>query len=76
MEFSYRQNRIGPAFLPGGGTQDDGGIRALLVVKPALTVGLSAQYERYRIPLLGGQRRDFLASFETTYTPHWRPLHN
>lgn len=76
VEFTYRQNRIGPAFLPGGGTQADGSVGAYLQARPDLAVGLLVQYERYSIPLLGGPRRGVLGAIQATYVPHWRPLSN
>lgn len=76
LDFSYRQNRIGPAFLPGGGTQNDASVGGSFRVRPDWTIGVSTQYERYFIPLLGGRHHDFAASLEMTYTPRWRPFHN
>jgi hypothetical protein len=76
LEFGYRQNRIGPAFLPGGGTQDDASAAATFNPRPEVAVRVSAQYERYRIPLLGGIHRDVATTLELTYTPHWRPIQN
>ena len=73
-QFGYRQNRIGPAFLPGGGTQDDAYIRGSLELNPEWSVAVSTQYERYLIPVLGGLRRDAAVSIEMTYLPHWRPF--
>lgn len=72
LEFGYRQNRVGPAFLPGGGTQNDGWFRGSFLVKPDWTLGVSTQFERYNIPLLGGLHRNVTASLEMTYAPHWR----
>jgi hypothetical protein len=72
IELAYRQNRIGPAFLPGGGTQDDAQIAETFHTKPAWTIRVSAQWERYHVPVLGAPRHDLAASLELTYTPHWR----
>jgi len=74
VEFGYRQNRIGPAFLPGGGTQDDASVAGTFNPSPDFTVRVSTQYERYRIPLLGGIHRDAVTSLELNYAPHWRLL--
>jgi len=76
FEFGYRQNRIGPTFLPGGGTQDDASASPTFHPWPDWTVRMSAQWERYRIPLLGGIHRDLTAQLELDYTPHWRPFQN
>ncbi len=72
--FGYRQNRVGPAFLPGGGTQDCASLAAQVQVKPDWVVSFSTQYERYNIPLLGGPRRNVTTSLEVVYTPHWKLL--
>ena len=76
LEFGFRQNRVGAAFLPGGGTQTDGSLSAQLQVRPDWAISLATQYERYNIPLLGGPRHDVVASLQVTYTPGWRLLHN
>lgn len=72
VEFGYRQNRIGPAFLPGGGTQDDGSVRATFLPRPEVAFAVSTQYERYSIPLLGGPRHNVAVAFEMKYTAGWR----
>jgi len=74
IDFGYRQNRIGSAFLPGGGSQDDAWTAAAFHPAPHWTVEAKVQYERYFIPLLGGIRRDVAASLELDYAPHWRPF--
>ena len=76
VEFSYRQNRIGPAFLPGGGTQDDASVAPTFLLRQDFAARFSAQYERYRIPLLGGIHRDLATTLKLTYEPHWRPFRN
>ncbi len=72
FEFAYRQNRIGAAFLKGGGTQDD--VSGTAAIQPAtdVTLRFGAQYERYNIPAVGKSRRDLAATFEMVLTPHWR----
>ncbi len=74
LEFGYRQNRIGPAFLPGGGTQGVGSVRAVIQPQSGLTVAISTQYERHFIPLLGRPRHTVAASLEVTYAPHRRDV--
>ncbi len=75
-DFGYRQNRIGPAFLPGGGTQDDAFVRGSVRLAPVWRLEVSTQFERYNIPVLGGIRRDVAASLEMVYEPRWRLFHN
>jgi membrane-associated phospholipid phosphatase len=74
LDFGYRQNRIGPAFLPGGGTQTSGSVGASFRARPDWSIDASAQYERYLIPVLGGPRHDLLGSIKLTYRPRWRPF--
>jgi hypothetical protein len=71
-EFTWRQNRIGSAFLPGGGTQDDASVRGVLRSGPDWNLSAFAQYERYFIPLVGGRRRNVAIGVEVFYTPKWR----
>ena len=71
-ELTWRQNRIGSAFLPGGGTQDDAGIRGDLRAAPNWELSVFAQYERYFIPLLGGRNRNAGFGIELVYAPEWR----
>jgi membrane-associated phospholipid phosphatase len=74
FDFGYRQNRIGPAFLPGGGTETCGSAGGSFRLRPDWSIDASAQVERYFIPILGGARRDVLTSVKLTYSPHWRPF--
>ena len=74
LDFGYRQNRIGPAFLPGGGTETSGSAGGSFLARPDWSIDASAQYERYSIPVLGGPRHDVLASVKLTYRPRWRPF--
>ncbi len=72
IEFGYRQNRIGPAFLPGGGTQDSGSVAVTVQNTGPWRWRVAAQYERYNLPILGPSRRDLALSLEFVYTPHWQ----
>ena len=74
LGFSYRQNRIGSAFLPGGGTQNSGSVTGVMQFKQDWVIDSSIQYERYFIPLLGGPRQDLAVTLRMTYLPHWRPF--
>lgn len=69
LAFAYRQNRIGSAFLPGGGTQEDGSISQTLQVTPQFNVQGMVQFERYDIPIMGPREQDFVASVQMVYTP-------
>lgn len=76
LEFTYRQNRIGPAYLPGGGTQNNGSIKYSIRLRREMSLSVAAQYERYYIPVLGGPKHDLLLSIQTTYQPKLKPVHN
>jgi hypothetical protein len=71
-EFSYRQNRVGAAFLPGGGTQEDASAGGSFSFGTAWTVTAFAQYERYSVPVISGPTSDFAVSAQILYTPRWR----
>jgi hypothetical protein len=76
LQFSYRQNRIGPAFLAGGGTQEDGSVAFWFNAGPGLTARAAAQYERYRIPELGLPHSNIVLSLEIAYRPRWAFIHS
>ena len=76
LEFGYRQNRIGPAFLAGGGTQNDGSIVYSFPAGSAVRIDVSAQYERYLLPILGGRTHDTTVAVQSTWSPKWRLLHD
>lgn len=76
LEFGYRQNRIGASFLASGGTQDDGSVSYAFSVKSDVLIKVSAQFERYLLPVLGGRGNDVAISIQTTYSPKWRVLHD
>ena len=72
LQFSYRQQKTGNAFLPGGGTQTDGICRFDWRVNPKWSVGTFVQYERWLIPSLGlPAQNDISANLQITYYPHW-----
>ena len=76
LDIGYRQNRIGPSFLAGGGTQDDAFIAYSFRTGTDVLIKVSAQFERYLLPVVGWRRNDAAISIQTTYSPKWRVLHN
>jgi hypothetical protein len=76
FEFGYRQNRIGPAFLAGGGTQSDASMAYSFSARSDVLIRASAQLERYSLPILGGRKRDAAIAIQTTWSPKWRILHD
>ncbi len=73
LDFSYRQNRIGAAFLPGGGTQSAGAVSGMVELERGWLLEASMQLERYFIPVLGpAPRCNFTAALRVTWLPRWR----
>jgi len=72
IQAGYRGARVAKDFLEGG-TYQDFGARAALLVRPDLSVAGSLQYERWDFPLLSTtQTSNFTASVQLTYWPHWK----
>jgi hypothetical protein len=69
IQAQFKQIKAGAQFLPGGGTQTDATITGQWSVTPEWTVGVTAQYERYDIPVLAGPQRDLLGSLQVVFTP-------
>jgi hypothetical protein len=73
LEFSYRNVKTSPFFLPGGGTQNQASTRLTWQLRPQWNVESQIQYERWLIPALHpGPQHDVLGSLQLTYTPHWQ----
>jgi membrane-associated phospholipid phosphatase len=73
IQLQYRHQKIGQGFLPGGGTINDGGLKADWWFKHHLEVSGLLQYERWDIPILAqGQQTDFTTQLGVTYWPRWR----
>jgi len=70
IEMGYRQLKVGTSFLPGGGTQTDGTIKATLLLGNDWTAEVMWQYERFWIPLLGGPRRNISSWLQLTWEPN------
>lgn len=71
VQVSYRQTKVGNAFLPGGGTQSDAITRWQWQAMPDLLVETTVQYERWLIPSLqAGAEHNLTGSIELRYTPH------
>jgi len=83
LQFSYRDTKTSAGvgadsiavFLPGGGTQSDGGARLRWQVGPQWNVDALVQYERWFIPALHPTaQHDFTTSLQLTFTPVHRSL--
>jgi len=73
IQFAYRNAKVAAGFLPGGTTQNDFSLRAVLRVKPDLELTTFAQYEAWKAPLLAtGRVSNFTASAQLAYFPKLR----
>jgi membrane-associated phospholipid phosphatase len=70
LAFGYRQAKGSGAFLPGGSTQSDAGLKASLPLGAAWQAQARFQYERFRAPLLRGPQRNLSAVFELAWRPN------
>ena len=72
VRFSYRAVSVDHEFLEGGTTHDFIG-SVNLALQRNLSLSASAQYERWRFPLLASRpQNNFTASLQITYSPHWK----
>lgn len=65
----FRQAKISGLFLPGGGTQSDASAGAVLRLRQDWIVSATAQYERFRIPVLSGPRHNWTGQLQLTWQP-------
>ena len=69
FRFTYRQNRVGSAFLSGGGSQTDASIRGDFRLKRGWKLTATGQFERFLFPSIGPARRNFSTSVDILYEP-------
>jgi hypothetical protein len=75
IQLGYRNAKVSKTFIPGGTTQNDINIRAVLRLKDDLELNAFGQAEFWKVPALApGARNDFTGSFQLTYFPKmsWR----
>jgi hypothetical protein len=76
IQLSYRNAKVSKTFIPGGTTQNDFGVRAVLRLKENLELDAFGQAEFWKVPALApGPRNDFTGAIQLTYFPtlNWRP---
>ena len=72
IQVSYRGAHVAKDFLEGG-TYQDFGARADLLIRPQLSLASSLQYEQWDFPLLFPTRNsNFKTSLQLTYWPSWK----
>jgi hypothetical protein len=73
IQVGYRNAKVAAGFLPGGTTQNDFSLRAVVRVKPDWELTTFAQYEAWKAPLLAsGRVGDFTGSVQLAYFPKLR----
>jgi membrane-associated phospholipid phosphatase len=71
LQFTYRDTKVGAAFLPGGGTQSDAGTRLRWQLRRQWSIDAMVQYERWLIPALRTTaQHDVTTRIQLSYTPH------
>lgn len=71
IQFNYRHRKIDGQFSPGGGTVNDGGVRADFWLGTKTQVSGFLQYEKWNVPVLApGVQSNITTSVEVTYWPH------
>ena len=70
IQLGYRNAKVSKTFIPGGTTQNDINIKAVLRLKDNLELDAFGQAEFWKVPALAaGQQHDFTGSVQLTYFP-------
>jgi len=70
IQVSYRNAKISPQFIPGGGTLNDFSASARLRIRNDWELLTNFQYERWTVPVLtSGLKSDFSSSIQLTFWP-------
>jgi hypothetical protein len=73
IQLGYRNAKVAAGFIPGGTTQNDLSLRAVLRLKDDLELTGFAQYEAWKAPVLApGRVQDFTSSVQLAYFPKLR----
>jgi Capsule assembly protein Wzi len=75
IQLGYRNGKVAAGFMPGGTTQNNFSLQAVVRVKENLELTGFAQYEAWKAPLLApGQVENFTGSVQLAYFPklRWR----
>ncbi len=76
IQLSYRHQRVSGAYLPQGGTLNDGGVRGDFWLGPEVMLSGSVQFEKWNYPLLDSlPRSNVTTSIEVTFWPRRWSLH-
>ena len=70
IQLGYRNAKVSKTFIPGGTTQNDINIKAVLRLKENLELNAFGQAEFWKVPALAsGPEHDFTGSVQLTYFP-------
>jgi len=70
IQLGYRNAKVSKNFIPGGTTQNDFNIKAVLRLKDNLELNAFGQAEFWKVPALAsGPEHDFTGSVQITYYP-------
>jgi membrane-associated phospholipid phosphatase len=70
IQVAFRNAKISPQFIPGGGTQNDYSAGTRLRLRKELELSANFQYEQWNLPVLAASRKsDFLSSIQLTLWP-------
>ena len=70
IQLGYRNAKVSKTFIPGGTTQNDFDIKAVLRLKDNLELNAFGQAEWWKVPALAsGLQHDFTGSVQLTYFP-------
>jgi len=70
IQLGYRNAKVSKTFIPGGTTQNDVDIKAVLRLKDNLELNAFGQAEWWKVPALAsGPQHDFTGSIQLTYFP-------
>jgi len=70
IQVGYRNAKVSKNFVPGGTTQNDFDVRAVLRLKPNLELNAYGQAEFWKVPAwYPGPQHDFTGSIQLTYFP-------
>jgi hypothetical protein len=70
IQVGYRNAKVSKSFIPGGTTQNDVNVKAVIRLKDDLELNAFGQMEFWKVPALAsGQQHDFTGSCQITYFP-------
>jgi hypothetical protein len=70
IQVGYRNAKVSKSFVPGGTTQNDFNVKAVLRLKPDLELNAFGQAEFWKVPAwYPGPQHDFTGSIQLTYFP-------